>query len=170
MTDGACRRQLAGDDASAYYFIGDKCYHMSAYVVAEGLGKVYKKDYAVKDLSFTIGEGEIFGLLGPNGAGKTTTIQLLLGLRRAQGGSMRILGREAPRDLPRILAATGYVPERPHLYTYFTVAQAIRYHGAFYARFDWVYAEDLRRGFHLPPESRLSRLSKGELGKLLQEA
>ena len=123
--------------------------------------------FEIRDLSLRVREGAIYGFLGPNGAGKTTTIQLLLGLRRAQGGSMRILGREAPRDLPRILAATGYVPERPHLYTYFTVAQAIRYHGAFYARFDWAYAEDLRRGFHLPPESRLSRLSKGELGKLL---
>jgi ABC-2 type transport system ATP-binding protein len=123
--------------------------------------------FEIRDLNLRVREGAIYGFLGPNGAGKTTTIQLLLGLRRAQGGSIRILGKEAPRDLPRILAATGYVPERPHLYTHFTVAQAIRYHGAFYTRFDWAYAEDLRRGFHLPLESRLSRLSKGELGKLL---
>ena len=123
--------------------------------------------FEIRDLSLRVREGSIYGFLGPNGAGKTTTIQLLLGLRRAQGGSIRLLGQEAPRDLPRILAATGYVPERPHLYTFFTVAQAIRYHGAFYARFDWTYAEELRRGFRLPPDARLSRLSKGELGKLL---
>ena len=123
--------------------------------------------FEIRDLSLRVREGAIYGFLGPNGAGKTTTIQLLLGLRRAQGGSIRILGREVRHELPRILSATGYVPERPHLYTEFTVAQSIRYHGAFYTRFDWAYAEDLRRGFRLPPDARLSRLSKGEVGKLL---
>ena len=131
------------------------------------LTKKYGTFTAVNRVTLTVPKGSLYGFLGPNGAGKTTTIQLLLGLRRVQGGSMRILGWEAPRDLPRILSATGYVPERPHLYTYLTVAQAIRYHGAFYVRFDWTYAEDLRRGFHLPPDASLSRLSKGELGKLL---
>lgn len=123
--------------------------------------------FELRDVSLKVRQGAIYGFLGPNGAGKTTTIQLLLGLRRPQGGSISVLGRQVPRELPRILGATGYIPERPHLYPFLTVAQAIRFHGAFYEGFDWAYAEDLRRGFDLRTEAKLSRLSKGEMGKLL---
>ena len=123
--------------------------------------------FEIHDLGLKVRQGAIYGFLGPNGAGKTTTIQLLLGLRRAQGGSISVLGHDVPRDLPRILGATGYVPERPHLYPYLSVAESIRYHGAFYPGFDWGYAEVLRRGFDLRPEARLSRVSKGEMGKLM---
>jgi ABC-2 type transport system ATP-binding protein len=123
--------------------------------------------FEIRDLGLKVRQGAIYGFLGPNGAGKTTTIQLLLGLRRAQRGSISILGLDVPRELPRILAATGYVPERPHLYPYLSVAESIRYHGAFYERFDWQYAEQLRNAFDLRAEAKLSRVSKGEMGKLL---
>ncbi len=123
--------------------------------------------FEIRDLNLKVRQGAIYGFLGPNGAGKTTTIQLLLGLRRARSGSIGILGLESPRELPRILAATGYVPERPHLYPFLSVAEAIRYHGAFYPTFDGAYAEQLRRAFDLRPEAKLSRVSKGEMGKLM---
>ena len=122
--------------------------------------------FELRDVSLKVRQGAIYGFLGPNGAGKTTTIQLLLGLLRPQGGSISVLGRQVPLELPRILGATGYIPERPHLYPFLTVAQAIRFHGAFYRGFDWAYAEELRRGFDLRGEAKLARLSKGEMGKL----
>ena len=123
--------------------------------------------FEIRDLSIKVRQGAIYGFLGPNGAGKTTTIQLLLGLRRARSGSISILGLDAPRELPRILGSTGYVPERPHLYPYLSVAEAIRYHGAFYPGFDWSYAEQLRKAFDLREGAKLSRVSKGEMGKLM---
>ena len=57
-----------------------------------GLHKEYGATIAVDDVSFTVGEGEIFGILGPNGAGKTTTVECLSGLQAPDGGTVRVLG------------------------------------------------------------------------------
>lgn len=61
-------------------------------VVVEHLQKRYRDAVAVRDVSFEVAPGEIFGLLGPNGSGKTTTVECLQGLRRADGGNLRVLG------------------------------------------------------------------------------
>ncbi len=76
---------------------------MSPPVIAvEGLRKTYRETTAVADISFSVEEGEIFGLLGPNGAGKTTTVECLQGLRRADRGSIQVLGLD-PRTQVRQL-------------------------------------------------------------------
>jgi beta-exotoxin I transport system ATP-binding protein len=59
-----------------------------------GLGKRYGSLVALKDLTFDVAEGEVFGFLGPNGAGKTTTIRLLLGLIQPDAGELAVLGHE----------------------------------------------------------------------------
>ena len=61
-------------------------------VEVRGLRKEYGSLVAVDDLSFTIGQGEVFALLGPNGAGKTTTVEILEGHRRRTAGEVRVLG------------------------------------------------------------------------------
>jgi len=61
-------------------------------IAVEHLRKRYGATVAVDDVSFEVRSGEIFGLLGPNGAGKTTTVECLQGLRRADGGTLRVLG------------------------------------------------------------------------------
>ncbi len=124
------------------------------------------KDFELRELSLKVREGAIYGFLGPNGAGKTTTIRLLLGLQRANSGRISVLGHGVPRHVHRALAETGYVPERPHLYPYLTVGEAIRYHGAFWKGFDHGYAAELIEMFGMPEHQRLARLSKGEMGKL----
>jgi ABC-2 type transport system ATP-binding protein len=65
---------------------------MSMVIEVEGLTKRYGAHLAVDDVGFTVSEGEIFGILGVNGAGKTTTVECLQGLRRPDGGRMRVLG------------------------------------------------------------------------------
>jgi ABC-2 type transport system ATP-binding protein len=90
-----------------------------------------------------------------------------MGMARPRDGSISVLGRAVPRDLPWILARTGYVPERPHLFPILTVAEAIRFHAAFYSSWDGVWAEEMRRSFRLDPDGRVGKLSKGERGKLL---
>src|SRR5688572_27994360 len=65
---------------------------MSAVVVVEGLEKSYGAVNAVRDVSFEIAGGEVFGLLGPNGAGKTTTVEILEGYRERDGGQVEVLG------------------------------------------------------------------------------
>lgn len=77
-----------------------------------------KLSVAARDISFTVGAGEIFGFLGPNGAGKTTTIKALLGLIRPDAGELRILGHDANSQAWR--AKVGYMPEHPTFYDYLT--------------------------------------------------
>lgn len=65
-----------------------------------GLRKRYGDTVAVDDVSLTVDEGEIFGILGPNGAGETTAVECVIGLRRPDAGSIRVLGLDprARRD------------------------------------------------------------------------
>ena len=65
---------------------------MAAVISVKGLKKSYGQLKAVKGVTFDVAEGEIFGLLGPNGAGKTTIVECLQGLRRPDGGQVRVLG------------------------------------------------------------------------------
>ncbi len=65
---------------------------MTIMIEVQGLTKRYGSYVAVDDVGFTVTEGEIFGILGVNGAGKTTTVECLQGLRRPDGGGMRVLG------------------------------------------------------------------------------
>ncbi len=71
---------------------------MPPIIAVTDLLKRYGPLEAVRGISFEVGEGEIFGLLGPNGAGKTTTVEILEGLRRADGGSAVVAGIDVLRD------------------------------------------------------------------------
>ena len=139
---------------------------MSYAIETFDLGYRAGKHFEIRDLGLKVREGSIYGFLGPNGSGKTTTIRLLLGMLKPVRGTISVLGRKVPDEMARILAQTGYVPERPHLYPYLTLEQAVRYHAAFYEGFDMGYAGEMRRSFGLPLDQKLSRLSKGEMGKL----
>ena len=125
------------------------------------------KSFEIHDLNLNVPAGALYGFLGPNGSGKTTTIRLLLNLIRAHAGQITVLGADVAREAPRILARTGYVPERPHLYPTFTVAESIRYHAAFYPTWDAQWANELLHTFQLPPSGKVQGLSKGETGKLM---
>jgi ABC-2 type transport system ATP-binding protein len=125
------------------------------------------RHFAIHDLRMRVPNGSVYGFLGPNGSGKTTTIRLLLGMLQPADGTMSVLGHDMPRGAPHALARIGYVPERLHLYPMLTVEETMRYHASFYARWDGAEAEKLRRAFDLRAEQRVSRLSKGEAGKLM---
>jgi len=124
------------------------------------------KTFEIRDLALNVPTGSMYGFLGPNGSGKTTTVRLMLGLLRPIRGTITVLGGQVPRESPRILARTGYVPEQPHLYTSLTVAEALAFHAAFYPTWDWKWAEELLGQFQLKRDQSLARLSKGEMGKL----
>ncbi len=82
---------------------------------------------AVRNINFTIKQGEIFGLLGPNGAGKSTTIKMLLGLLFPDRGQISILGNH-----PRANAVKkfiGYMPEESYLYPYLSAEETLRFYG-----------------------------------------
>lgn len=140
---------------------------MTNAIEVRGLNWKPGKTFAIQDLDLTVPKGAIYGFLGPNGSGKTTTIHLLTGMVKPDSGEMQVLGGRVPKDLPRILARTGYVPEKPHLYPALTVTESIRYHGSFFDSWDLVWAAELMGGFRLNPDMKVGRLSKGEKGKLL---
>ena len=84
----------------------------------KGLKKKLGKREIIKDISFSVEEGEIFGFLGPNGAGKTTTIRMLVGLINPNGGSISICGHDLKNDTEKALKEVGAVGENPELYKY----------------------------------------------------
>jgi ABC-2 type transport system ATP-binding protein len=73
----------------------------------DNLRKRYGSQVAVADVSFQVAQGEIFGLLGRNGAGKTTTVECLQGLRRADGGRVRVLGLDPQRHTQQLRRRIG---------------------------------------------------------------
>ncbi|MDQ6829685.1 MAG: ABC transporter ATP-binding protein [Gemmatimonadota bacterium] len=125
------------------------------------------KRFAIENLSINVPPGAIYGFLGPNGAGKTTTIRLLLGLLRPRSGQITVLGRDMPNESTAVLARTGYIPERPHLYPTLTVAEAITFHSAFYPTWDAAWANRLVKEFSLERGQKIASMSKGETGKLM---
>jgi ABC-2 type transport system ATP-binding protein len=110
-------------------------------IEAIGLGKRFRSLTAVHELSFTVGDGEIFGLLGPNGAGKTTTVRMLSGLIAPSEGAARINGHELGAGSQRIRAMTGILTEAPGLHDKLTARQNLAYYGRLYG----LRGADLRR-------------------------
>jgi len=82
----------------------------------ERLSKTFGAVRAVEDVSFEVGEGEIYGLLGPNGAGKTTTISIIAGLLKADGGRVLVAGTDFGSDPERAKKIMGVVPQEVALY------------------------------------------------------
>ena len=84
-----------------------------------GLGKRYKRAWALRDCSLRLPAGRVAGLVGPNGAGKTTLLHLAVGLLRPNEGSVRVLG-ESPDGNAELLARVGFVAQDIPLYAGFT--------------------------------------------------
>lgn len=140
---------------------------MSNSIEIRGLEWQPGKTFSIRDLDMTVPRGAIYGFLGPNGSGKTSTIRLLMGMARPHDGTISVLGGQVPGDLPAVLARTGYVPEKSHIFPGLSVAEAIRFHAAFFQTWDGTWAEEMRASFRLDPVTRVGKLSKGERGRLL---
>ncbi len=98
---------------------------MSAVLEIDGLRKTYRKlvgrpRQALDGFDMVVEQGQIHGFLGPNGSGKTTTLRTLLGLIRANAGSMRLLGEPVPDELPAVLRRVGAIVESPQFFANFT--------------------------------------------------
>ncbi len=87
------------------------------------LNKNYGTRPAIRDLSFTVGDGQIFGLLGPNGAGKSTIMNILTGYLAPTSGEVKVAGFSLPEEAQQAKACVGYLPEQPPLYPEMTVQE-----------------------------------------------
>ncbi len=117
---------------------------------------------ALDDVSFRVPAGNVVGLVGANGAGKTTLIKHILGLLRAQTGSVRVFGLDPVADPVGVLSRIGYLSEEPDMPGWMRVRELIRYVAAFYPTWDHDYAERLRHEFQLDPQTKVKHLSKGQ--------
>lgn len=96
------------------------------------LRKAYRGQEAVRDISFTIEQGEIFGILGPNGAGKTTTVECLAGMRKPDGGTIKVLGLEPRRDRAELRQRVGIQLQAAALPDKLKVWEALALYSSFY--------------------------------------
>ena len=101
-------------------------------VRAVGLRKVYGAREILAGLTFDVRRGEVFALLGPNGAGKTTTVEILEGYRRADGGSVRVLGLDPVRDGARLRPRIGLMLQEGGIDGRTTPREALRLYASFY--------------------------------------
>lgn len=133
-----------------------------AVIDVRNLTRRFGRTVALDGISLEAPRGMVFGLVGVNGAGKTTLIKHVLGLLRADQGSVHVFGRDPVADPPGVLGRIGYLAEENELPGWMRVSQLLRYIQAFYPRWDEAYAEELRNAFALDPRARLKHLSKGQ--------
>ena len=96
-------------------------------IEVEGLTKDYGTVVAVRDVTFSVGRGEVVGFLGPNGAGKSTTLRILAGFLGASSGRVRIDGKDIAEDSLGARAALGYMPEASPLYPELRVREYLEF-------------------------------------------
>ncbi len=91
---------------------------MKTILEVNNICKSFGKKQILKDVSFSLDEGEILGFIGPNGAGKTTTIKLILGLQSIGSGSVKINGYDIEKEFVKAISNVGAIVESPDLYMY----------------------------------------------------
>jgi ABC-2 type transport system ATP-binding protein len=101
-------------------------------IEASNIVKKFGELEAVKGVSFSVKEGEIFGFLGPNGAGKTTTINILCTLLKPTAGQAKVNGYDVIKERSQVRQSIGLVFQEPSLDDYLTAEQNLRFHGYAY--------------------------------------
>ena len=132
----------------------------------ENLVKRYEDVEAVRGVSFSVDEGEVFGLLGPNGAGKTSTVEVLEGLRTADGGRVSVCGLDPQRDAVALKHVIGAALQSTSLPDKLRVMEALRLFASFYK--GGRNPEELLKRFGLEEkrDTYYSKLSGGQKQRL----
>jgi ABC-2 type transport system ATP-binding protein len=138
-------------------------------IETRSLQKIFGEKVAVRDLTLTVEQGEVFGFLGPNGAGKTTSIKMLLNLIKPSGGEARLFG--VPYGNPEVRSRIGFLPEHFRFHDWLTAQEFLELHADLY-RISRVVARqripELLDLVGLAPhrEKKLREFSKGMLQRI----
>ncbi|HEY1035495.1 MAG TPA: ABC transporter ATP-binding protein [Pseudoxanthomonas sp.] len=139
---------------------------MTPAIALEGVRKQYDA-FALHDIDLELPEGQVMGLVGVNGAGKSTLLRMLMGLVRADGGKVEVLGQSMPHAQVAVKRDIGYASDDMRLYR----GQTLRWHMDFvrsiYPGWDEAYAQDLLTRFDLRPQQALGGFSHGQRVKAL---
>ena len=135
---------------------------MSANVVeVRDLSRQFGRTRALDGVSLDVEPGLVYGLVGANGHGKTTLMKHLLGLLRAQQGSVRVFGLDPVTHAVEVLRRIGYLSEERELPEWMRIDELMRYTQAYYPNWDDAYARELLETFGLDTAKKVKELSKG---------
>jgi ABC-2 type transport system ATP-binding protein len=138
---------------------------VSAVLRAEGLGKRYRRLWALSDCTLDVPAGKVVGLVGPNGAGKTTLLSMAVGMLRPTTGTIEVLGGR-PGDGPDQLARVGYVAQDTPTYAGLTVEEHLRLGRHLNPRWDDTLARNRIARLGVDAARKSSRLSGGQRAQL----
>mgnify|MGYP003585518021 CR=1 FL=1 len=135
-------------------------------IQVQGLTKSFGKFRALNGVDLTVEQGQVHGFLGPNGAGKSTTIRVLLGLLKADSGTVSLLGGDPWADVVALHRRLAYVPGDVSLWPSMTGGEAIDLLGALRGGLDETRRAELIERFELDPTKRGRQYSKGNRQKV----
>jgi ABC-2 type transport system ATP-binding protein len=138
---------------------------VTAVLQARGLGKRYRRRWALSDCTLEIPAGHVTGLVGPNGAGKTTLLSLAVGLLTPTAGTIEVCGGR-PAGGPRQLAKVGFVAQDTPTYPGLSVADHMRLGARLNPRWDDAVARSRIGRLGLDPAQRAGKLSGGQRAQL----
>lgn len=139
---------------------------MSPAITLKNVTKSFGKVHALRDVSFEVPPGRVCAILGANGAGKSTMIRILLGLERPDAGETQVLGMNSRTHGLEIRRRVGYMPEKPTLYEWMSVAEIGWFTAGFYPSGFQAAFEQYVRHFQLDPTQKIKNLSKGTRAKV----
>ena len=135
-------------------------------VEIKDLSRNFGKKQALKSVSLSIPRGVVMGLVGLNGAGKTTLLKHILGLLRAQNGTVSVFGKDPSRCPEYALSKIGYLTEEDTLPGWMKVHQILAFTRPFYESWDQDYALELLDTFQLDPGKAIRNMSKGQRARV----
>lgn len=131
-------------------------------IKVKGLTRKFGKKTALNKVDLSVLRGRVLGLVGENGAGKTTLIKHVIGLLKAQQGTVRVFGIDPVKDPVGVLSRIGYLSEERDLPHWMRVDELMNYTRAFYPDWDVSYADELRQTFSLDASAKIKQLSQGQ--------
>lgn len=135
-------------------------------IVVENFKKRYGSNEVIKGLSFSVRQGEVFALLGPNGAGKTTTVETLEGYRKADAGTIRVLGLDPIHEAQALKPRLGVMLQQDGLYPALTAREVLELFAGYFAQPRNVTALFELVGLANAQKTRCRRLSGGQKRRL----
>lgn len=138
----------------------------STVLEVQSLSKSFKDTMAVRNISFSLQRGEVFGFLGPNGAGKSTTIRCILDIIRPSKGSIKLFGQDSTRDAVVAHKQVGYAANDMELYTNLTGEQYLRFMGHLQSQYNKTYVHSLSKKLQANLHKRIGELSRGNAIKI----